>query len=65
MFHVHIFVTSYKESNVDMTGPKSDSYDDDVAFWGRKRAIDQQADLQSNRQVVHYGASFTEWDLYS
>jgi hypothetical protein len=70
MFHVHIFVTSFKENNVDMARPKSDADDDDVAFWGRKRAIDQQADRQNQgregmSQVVHYGASFTEWDLYS
>ena len=66
MFHVHIFVTSFKESNVDMSGPESASEDDDMAFWGRKRTIDQQADLNNEmEQVVHYGACFTEWDLYS
>ena len=65
MFHVHIFVTSFKDANVDMTRPTDDD-EDDIGFWGKKRKLDQQADLQNTMgQVTHYGASFTEWDLYS
>ncbi len=68
MFHMHIFVTSFKEANVDMAPPDVEDEDGDLAFWGRRRLLDER-DNQNQQQdalaVTQYGASFTEWDLYS
>jgi predicted ferric reductase len=71
MFHMHIFVTSFKESNMDMTRPAEDEQSQ-LSFWGKKRSIDDKADrIVDNvegggyNQVTQYGASFTEWDLYA
>ena len=53
MFHMHIFVTSFKESNKDMTKPGDDD-ESQLAFWGKKRSIDDKADrIVDNLSLIH------------
>ena len=49
MFHMHIFVTSFKEANVDMAPPDVEDEDGDLAFWGRRRLLDER-DNQNQQQ---------------
>ena len=55
---------------MDLTKPAEDEQSQ-LAFWGKKRSIDDKADRIVDNidgtgydQVTQYGASFTEWDLY-
>ena len=66
MFKVHIFVTSYRKP-ADTKVANLPDKDNDEAFWGRRRAIDEEGQDQ-----IDYGhvmrsteSTYTEMDLYN